>query len=121
MRLNENQKQLLESSLLLHENLGVEIGVYLAQRTVVGQKVNISSAVKAMRRQLADAQSKQDCDRVIRTAQNNIKGVKRFWERNTKSVAKPIKNMKESTFNKFIADCEDIIKQAEAKKKTLKK
>jgi protein-tyrosine-phosphatase len=114
--MNEKRQQLLESCLTLDENAVV----HAVQTNAVTQKINLSLTIKNLRSRLAKAETKAEVDAVIKLCNKNINGLKKYWARNTKSIAKPITKVKENTFNKGIAQLEQLIKDCEVKKKTLK-
>jgi hypothetical protein len=115
--MNEKRLQLIESCLTLNEN----VVVHIAQTNAISQKINISLVIKNLRKRLKEASTKSEVDKVKQLAQKNIDGFKKYWNRNTKSLAKPITKIKEDTFNKAISQMQEIIKQCDEKKKTLKK
>jgi NAD dependent epimerase/dehydratase family enzyme len=117
--MNEKKKAIIESNLFLNES--VHPIVHFVQTNAVTQKLNLEATLKNLRGRVKKAQTKAELDAVIVLCNKNIAGLKRYWNRNTKSIAKPITKIKESTFNKAHEDFKQIIAECNAKKKTLSK
>ena len=115
--LNEKKQKLIESSIMFSENPVT----HFAQTNVFTQKINISLVIKNLEKRLENATTIAEVNQVKNLAQKNINGLKKYWDRNTKSMAKPITRAKENTSHKAIERMEDIIKRCDAKIKTLKK